>query len=146
MMSKRTLAGLCALAVWGVNKALTLYGLPHLAPSLVWGLTVVVMGAAATLTTAPATGGHKVTQWLVALLAMLGAVGVQMVDTSTIPPATEVPAVVAPVESPAAPAAPVAPQPVAPVPPDATPSAPLDGTGAQDATTPEVSTEADDAE
>lgn len=146
-MSKRTAAGLCALVIWGVNKGATLAGLPHLAPSLVWGLTVVVMGWAATISVAPVSPGNKATQWIVAALAVLGALGVQLVDTAIIPPAPVPVTEVAPAVVPeAAPAAPVAPQPAAPVPPDATPSAPLDGTGAQDATTFDVQPEASHAE
>ena len=143
-MSKRTLAGLAALVIWGVNKGATLAGLPHLAPSLVWGFTVVVMGWAATISVAPVSPGNKATQWVVAALAVLGAIGVQLVDTAIIPPAP-VPVTDTAVVPEAAPAAPVAPQPAAPVPPDATPSAPLDGTGAQDATTFDVAREVTDA-
>jgi hypothetical protein len=121
-MSKRTSAGLGALAVWATNKALALYGLPHLAPSLVWAFSVVLVGAAATLTTSPATSGHKATQWLVALLAMLGAVGVQLVDTRQIEPLP------VPVEAPASAPSSPAPLPAAPAAFEAPPVVDLDAT------------------
>lgn len=89
-MSKRTAAGLAALLVWGVNKALTFAGMAHLAPSWVWILTFLMMGAAAHVSESPVTEGNKTLQRLLAILALLGSIGVQLVDTQAIPKALEV--------------------------------------------------------
>jgi len=69
--------------VWAINKGLTLAGMPHLAPSIVWAISSVCLGLAAYLTTDAASPGNKLAQKVLAILAIVGAVGVQQFDPKT---------------------------------------------------------------